>query len=99
MGAIVSMFASVVLDGVLEPSCLAYHLSVLALVWWYICSSESNVMRLRPFKGQLKKAYPGLETETRELLEGMEENSVSPTRSGGICSSGKSIISLPIWPP
>ena len=47
----------------------------------YLCSSGSNARgESRPEKGAVsaQKALQGSETETRELLGGTEENSVSP---------------------
>ena len=61
-----SRFVSVVLDGVLGPSRLARHTS------WFPCFSV--------VPEATHEASRGSETETRELLGGTEENSVSPMR-------------------
>ena len=50
------------------------------MVSMYLCSSGSNAQdKLRPFKGtvSVQKALQGSKTETRELLGGTEDNSVS----------------------
>ena len=39
-----------------------------------------------------QKALQGFETETRELLGGTTENSVSPDKGSLICPPGKSMI-------
>ena len=64
-------------DGVLGPLRLARHTVSL-----YLCSSGSNA----------HEASRGSETETRELLWGTEENSISPLRGYKICPLGKSMI-------
>ena len=75
-----SRFASVVLYGVLGPPRLAHHAS------WCPCISvvpeATHEASRGPLKGAVsaQKAVEGSETETRELLGGTEENSVSPIR-------------------
>ena len=70
-----SRFASVVADGVLGPLRLARHVVAVAPEATYKASRG-------PEKGAVsaQKALRGCETETRELLGGTEENSVSPMR-------------------
>ena len=71
-----SRFVSVVLDGVLGPP---RHL----MVSLYLCSSEATHEASQgPLMGAVstQKALQGSETETRELLGIMEENSVSLMR-------------------
>ena len=75
-----SRFASVVVDGVLGPPRLARH------TWRCPCISvvpeATHEASRGPEKGAVsaQKALRGSETETRELLGGTEENSVSPMR-------------------
>ena len=75
-----SRFASVVVDGVLGPPRLACH------TWRCPCISvvpeATHKASRRPMKGAVsaEKALKGSETETRELLGGMEEMIVSSTR-------------------
>ena len=76
-----SRIASDVLDGVLAPLRLLWH----TLCCPFLCSSGSNIQDdLRALEGcnavPAKKTLQGSETETRELLQGTEEISVSPMR-------------------
>ena len=61
----------------------------------YVILVGSNARgKSRPEKGAVsaQKALQGSETETRELLGGTDENSVSPMRGSLICPPGKSMI-------
>ena len=75
-----SRFASVVVDSVLGPPRLALH------TYWCPCISvvpeATHEASRGPEKGAVsaQKALRGSETETRELLGGTEENSVTPMR-------------------
>ena len=75
-----SRFASAVLDGVHGPLCLEGHSRVFMILF----SSESKVLgRLRALEGtrvNSKRTLWGSETETRKLLGGTKENSVSLMR-------------------
>ena len=74
------MFATVVLDSVLQPMGLARH--TLQRPLFSVVPEATHEASRGPLKGAVsaQKALQGSETETRELLGGMEENSVSPTR-------------------
>ena len=75
-----SRFASAVVDGVLGPPRIARH------TWRCPCISvvpeATHEASRGPKKGAVsaQKALRGSKTETRELLGGTEENSVSPRR-------------------
>ena len=79
----------VILDRVLGHLCIARHTRQCP------CTVVPEAMH-EESRGPLKsamsaqKALQGSDTETRELLGGMEENSVSPTDEGN-CSLGNSI--------
>ena len=75
-----SRFASVVVDGVLGPPRLAQHTCrypCISVVPEATCEASRG-----PEKGAVsaQKALRGSKTETRELLGGTEENSVSQMR-------------------
>ena len=75
-----SRFASVVADGVLGPLRLARH--TLRCPYISVVPEATYEASRGPEKGAVsaQKALQGFETETRELLGGTEENSVSPMR-------------------
>ena len=84
-----SKFALVIIDGVLGPLCLGRH------KWHCPCISGWKQHTMRGLlKGAMsaQKAFQGSEMETRELLGGMEENSVSPKEGSLIGPPGKSMI-------
>ena len=68
------------------PSGVQYHISVVP--------EAMHEASRGPLKGAVsaKEALQGSETEMRELLGGMEENSVSPVEGSSICLLGKSMI-------
>ena len=72
-----SKFALVVVDGIQGPPSLARH------TWQ--CRCISAVLEAT------HEASQGSDTETRELLGGTTENSVSPKRGSLICHPGKSM--------
>ena len=75
-----SRFASVVVDGVLGPPRLALHTCRCPCI--SVVPEATHEASRGPEKGAVsaQKALRGSETETRELLGGTEENSVSPMR-------------------
>ena len=72
-----SRFASVVVDGVLGPPRLARH-----TLWCPCISVVKHGADRGPLKGTVsaQKALQGSETETRELLRGTKEKSISLSR-------------------
>ena len=67
-----------VFDGVLGPPRQARH----TCPYFSLVQDATHEAGRGPLRGtaSAQKALPGFETETRELLVGMEENSASPTR-------------------
>ena len=75
-----SRFASVVLDGILEPPFIAEHTQQRPS--FSAVPEAMHEASQGPLKGVVsaKKALHRSETETRELLVGTEEKSISPTK-------------------
>ena len=95
-------FASAVLDGVLALGTSVPSVAHLT-VSFYLCSSEKNAPgQSRNIEGpsvSAQKALQGSKPETRELLGGTTENSVSRRGVSIDLLTTQINYFLPIWPP